>query len=142
MGASARVLDVIGRALIAWTGLWLLLGVFVFTGSAVVNPDDFLSDQASLAVEAVGYLWVAIIVIALVVAVWDGLIRGAGGRWTAIACVGVYALGLLTVLIDPDSDNDFGEFAGIGLFSLGPGMLGGLLRVWARSAARSAEAAG
>jgi hypothetical protein len=140
MGASARVLDVIGRVLIAWTGLWLLLGVFVFSGAAVVHPDDFLSDDAGLAVEIVGYLWAAGIVIALGIAVWDGLIRGAGGRWTAIACVGVYALGLLTVAIDPDADNDFGEFAGIGAFSLGPGMLGGLLRVWARSAARSTEA--
>src|SRR4051812_5437592 len=98
MGASARVLDVIGRVLIAWTGLWLLLGAFLFSGTAVVRPGNFLSDEASLVVEAVGHLWAATILIALVVAVWDGVIRGAGGRWTAILCLVVYALGLLTTL--------------------------------------------
>jgi hypothetical protein len=142
MGTRARLLDVLGRLLIAWTGLWLLVGTFVFSGAAVVHPEDFLSDQASLAVEAVGYLWVALIVIALVIAAWDGLTRRAGGRGTAILCLGVYALGLVTTLLDSGSDDNFGEFAWVGLFTVGPGMLGGLLRVWARSAARSAEATG
>jgi hypothetical protein len=94
MGTRPRILDVLGRVLIAWTGLWLLLGVFVFTGTAVVHPANFLSDEAGFGVEAVGYQWTATIVVALVVAVWDGTVRQAGGRWTAILCFVVYALGL------------------------------------------------
>jgi hypothetical protein len=128
-----RILDVIGRLLIIFTAFWLLIGAFLISANSVVHPGDFLSDDASLPVEAVGYFWCATVVVALVVAVWDGVIRSAGGRWTTLLILAVYALGLLTTLLDPDGDDDFGEIAGIGAFTLGPGMVGGLLRMWARS---------
>jgi hypothetical protein len=134
------MLDVIGRLLIGWSVLWLLIGAFVFSANSVVSPGNFLSDEAGIGVEVLGYVWAASIVVALVVAVWDGLLRTAGGRWTAILCLAAYALGLLTTVLDPDPDDSLGELAGIGAFTLGAGVLGGLLRVWASSTARPVEA--
>jgi hypothetical protein len=136
VGIPARILDVIGRLLIVFAGFWLLIGVFRISADSVVDPEDFLSDQASVLAEAVGYLWCAMVVVAFVVALWDGVIRGGGGRLTALLCLAVYILGLLTTVLDPEGDDNFGEFAGVGALTLGPGMLGGLLRVWASSGRR------
>src|SRR4051794_2584387 len=121
-------MDVFGRIFIGWSVFWLLLSTLLFSVNSVANPENFLSDDASFAVEALGYAWAATIPVTFVVAIWDGIVRRGGGLLTAILIVVVYVGALLTTAADPGSDDSIGVLAGVGAVTLGWGALGGLLR--------------
>ncbi len=142
MTGRSQALNVTGRVLIVWTAFWLLLATLLVSVSSVVNPGDFLSDEAGAGAKAIGYALSATIVAALIAAVWDGLIRTPGGRLTAILCAAVFALALLTTAVDPGSDDSVLGIAAVGLFTLGAGVLGGLLRARATPATGIASQAG